>query len=94
MFNTFLSDELPVDIAYDLAAGWLVYGRARHQVDVSGSAGSVDVSVDFGTGFRTVHTIDLSDTARLPFAFEAAIKGLRLTSTVAETFAYHAEGVA
>ena len=80
-------------VATELAAGVVPQGRVRHQLDFSGTTGSVDIAVDCGTGYRTIQTIYLTDTTRLPFCFECAIEKLKVTPTVVCNMAYYFDQV-
>ena len=42
-------------------------GRHRHQLDFGGTTGTVQVEVDFGTGYRVITTVDLTIVSRVPF---------------------------
>ena len=64
------------------------YGRHRHQLDFSGTSGTVQIEIDFGTGRRLIETVDLSDTSRLPFCIEADLEDFCLTPSVSTTLAY------
>lgn len=68
-------------------------GRCRHQLDFSGTTGSVVVEIDFGSGYRTITTVDCTDTARLPFCFECAVTKIRVTPSVSRTLAYYVNQV-
>ena len=80
-------------VATELATSVVPQGRGRHQLDFSGTTGSVAIDVDFGTGYRTIETIDLSDTARLPFCFECAVEKIKVTPTVVCNMAYYFDRV-
>ena len=80
-------------VATELAANVVPQGRGRHQLDFSGTAGSVEIAVDFGTGYRVIETIDLTDTARLPFCFECAVEKIKVTPTVVCNMAYYFDRV-
>ena len=75
-------------VATELATAVVPQGRVRHQLDFSGTTGSVEIAVDCGTGYRAIQTIDLTDVARLPFCFECAVEKIRVTPTVACNMAY------
>ena len=67
--------------------------RASHQFDFSGTTGEVTIELDAHTGYRTVTTVYLSNTAREPFVVICEAKSFRLTSTVETTVAYCASKV-
>ena len=63
-------------------------GRLRHQLDFSGTVGTAAIDIDFGTGYRTIHTQDLTNIARLPYCFECAVQKIRITVSDACELAY------
>ena len=67
--------------------------RARYQIDCDNAAdtGTATVEVDFGGGYRTLTTIDLTDTARVPWTIEADIHKIRITPSQEMTLALSAE---
>ena len=75
-------------VATELAAAVVPQGRGRHQLDFSGTTGSVAIAIDCGTGYRTIQTIDLTALDRLPFCFECAVEKIRVTPTVVCNMAY------
>ena len=66
-------------------------GCARHQLDFSGTTGTVSVELDAGTGFRAIHTVELSKMDRLPLCLELEAVALRITPSVQTTMCYMAE---
>lgn len=80
-------------VATELAANVVPQGRVRHQLDFSGTTGSVAIEVDFGTGYRTIETVDLTLVERLPFCFECAAENIRVTPTVSCNMAYYFDRV-
>ena len=80
-------------VATELDANVVPQGRGRHQLDFSGSTGSVAIAVDFGTGYRTINTVDLTLMDRLPFCFECAAEKIRVTPTVSCDLAYYFDRV-
>lgn len=80
-------------VATELAASVVPKGRGRHQLDFSGTTGSVDIDIDCGTGHRTVQTIDLTETTRMPFCFECAVEKIKITPTVVCNMAYYFDRV-
>lgn len=68
-------------------------GRQRHQIDCSGTTGTLQIEIDFGTGYRTVTTLDLTDLARVPFCIEASIEKIRLTPSAEVLIAYFVDEV-
>lgn len=79
--------------ATELDANVVPQGRVRHQLDFSGTTGSVAIAVDFGTGYRTINTVDLTLIDRLPFCFECAAEKIRVTPTVSCDLAYYFDRV-
>ena len=77
------------DAATVLSSGVVPLGRVRHQIDFSGTTGSVNIDIDWGNGFRRVETVDLSNSTRLPFCIEGAARDVRITPTIACTLAYY-----
>ena len=63
-------------------------GRHRHQLDFGGTTGTVAVEVDFGTGYRLITTVDLTEIARVPFCIEADVEKFRLTPSASRDMAY------
>ena len=63
-------------------------GRHRHQLDFGGTTGTVDVEVDFGTGYRLITTVDLTEIDRVPFCVEADVEKFRLTPSASRDMAY------
>lgn len=66
-------------------------GCARHQLDFSGTTGTVSVELDAGTGFRAIHTVELSEMDRLPLCLELEAIAFRITPSVQTTMCYMAE---
>ena len=52
---------------------FVVDGFARYQFEVKNATdtGTCAVEFDFGEGYRLLETIDLTDTARVPYTIEA-----------------------
>ena len=63
-------------------------GRHRHQLDFGGTTGTVQIEIDFGTGYRVITTKDLTVVDRLPFCIEADVEKFRLTPSEAINIAY------
>ena len=63
-------------------------GRHRHQLDFGGTTGTVQVEVDFGTGYRVITTVDLTIVSRVPFCVEADVEKFRLTPSASRDMAY------
>ena len=82
-----------IAVATVIEAPLVPKGRVRHQLDFSGNTGSVTVEADFGTGYRTIETIDCTDTARVPYCLEAAVLKFRLTPSASKTMSYHCSEV-
>lgn len=80
-------------VATELNASVVPHGRVRHQLDFSGTTGAVAIAVDFGVGYRTITTIDLTLADRLPYCFECAAKKIRVTPTVPCDLAYYFDRV-
>ena len=80
-------------VATELATSVVPQGRGRHQLDFSGTTGSVEIAVDFGTGYRAIETVDLTDATRLPFCFECAVEKIKVTPTVVCNMAYYFDRV-
>lgn len=69
-------------------------GRQRHQLDFSGTTGTVTIEVDFGTGYRTVEVVDLTVLDRVPYCLEAAVLKFRITPSAQCNMAYQVSAVA
>lgn len=54
-------------------------GMCYHQIDVSGGVGSVNVLVDWGTGPRTVKTINRATADNLAIIIFGDIKAMQLS---------------
>jgi hypothetical protein len=68
-------------------------GLARHQLDFSGTSGTVTIGLNAGAGNRIVETIDLSNTARLPYSVECEAVEFTIVPSVSTTVSYCANRV-
>ena len=82
-----------IDAATVLEAPLVPPGRCRHQLDFGGTTGTVLVEVDFGTGYRSLVTVDLTELDRVPFCLEAAVVKFRLTPSASRDMAYYVNQV-
>ena len=69
-------------------------GRVRHQLDFSGTTGTITIEADFGTGYRTIEVIDLTVLDRVPYCLEAAVLKFRITPSASRNMAYQVSVVA
>lgn len=68
-------------------------GRHRHQLDFGGTTGTVQIEIDFGTGYRVIVVVDLTKIDRVPFCVEADVEKFRLTPSASCTMAYFVNAV-
>lgn len=67
--------------------------RARYQIECNNASktGTATVEINFGAGFRTMKTIDLTDAARTPYTIEADIVAIKITPSQEMILAVSAE---
>ena len=74
-------------------SGPIMDGRGRYQIECNNATavGTAAVEVDFGGGYRAMHTIELTDVDRVPYTLEAEIVKIRVTPSQEMTLAIGAE---
>lgn len=67
--------------------------RARYQVECHNATatGTATVEINFGAGFRTMKTIDLTVVDRVPYTIEADIVAIKVTPSQEMILAVSAE---
>lgn len=85
-FQKTISDAATVTAAN----GNIPSGKARHQIDATGS-GTLTIAVDFGSGSRTVYSLDAAAANRLPYCLEAEVVSITFTPSASMAVAYAAE---
>jgi hypothetical protein len=77
------SNRVPTLVGASVTALLAVVPDLRyHQIDAgTATAGSLAVNVDFGTGARTIATIDFTETERVPVLVFGDVKAISLVPT-------------
>lgn len=73
--------------------GPIMNGRGRYQIECNNATevGTAAVEVDFGGGYRAMHTIDLTDVDRAPYTLEAEIVKIKVIPSQEMVLAVGAE---
>jgi hypothetical protein len=70
-------------------SGPIMNGKGRYQIELDNGThtGTATIEVDFGAGYRTLETVDLTDTIRIPWVIEAEVLKMRITPSASMTLA-------
>ena len=67
--------------------------RARYQIELENATGTgtASIEINFGSGYRTMKEVDLTETDRIPYTIEADIVAIRVTPSEEMILSHSAE---